>query len=56
MDMVLQLIDIDTSLVSQADLAPGAGSGERSLTEARDIFALGLVLWALAEELPYFNR
>lgn len=29
---------------------------EGKLTEARDIFALGLVLWALSEEVSLFER
>ncbi|KAG6871575.1 hypothetical protein C0995_002920 [Termitomyces sp. Mi166 len=53
----LQLIDIyPTTGLTLEYAAPEVTIARRSNSEARDIFALGMVLWLIAEEIWYFGR
>lgn len=59
-DGCIQLIDIDNGCGYTEEYAPpelhSAGLSKQVCTAERDIFALGLMLWALSEEVPVFNR
>ncbi|KAG6902687.1 hypothetical protein C0995_012827 [Termitomyces sp. Mi166 len=52
----LQLIDIYPGGLTPEFAAPEVTIERRSYSEARDVFALGMSLWSIAEEIWYFGR